>query len=131
MADLEAAIGYVVAHGDAVDRARLSWLCAGVAPPDDIIDKAETGQARKGGWHGAAVRYYLGWFYEAAQIQVILAERVADMSAADCALMMSALRRVGMKRDDWLLVSAARRLSETQRGDGGWPSDDGDAFNVH
>jgi hypothetical protein len=264
MADLEAAIGYVVAHGDAVDRARLSWLCAGVAPPDDIIDKAETGQARKGGWpalwnshvasvdatcfrlaelddlgaldrpaarqaiewladrqrpdgmweedpslaatappwarpgdpeaalylttnaafwlsvagqhdggrhhygprpddnehaaviaraaeafraalrpdgtwpsflvtgwHGAAVLYYLGWFYEAAQIQVILAERVRDMSAADCASMMSALRRVGMKRDDWLLVSAARRLSETQRGDGGWPSDDGDAFNVH
>src|SRR3954453_7995346 len=50
MADLDAAIGYVVAHGDAVDRARLSWFCAGVAPPDDIIDKAETGQGRKGGW---------------------------------------------------------------------------------
>jgi len=266
MADLDAAIGYVVAHGDMVDRARLSWLCAGVAPNDDIIDKAETGQARKGGWPalwnshvasvdatcfrlaelddlgalgrpagrsaidwlagrqrpdgtweedpsladtappwarpgdleatlyltmnatfwlcaaghdenvggqhhygprpddnphaaviaraaeafraalrpdgtwpsflvtgwlGAAVLYYLGWFYEAAQIQVILAERVRGISAADCASMLAALRRVGMKSDDWLLVSAARRLTESQRGDGGWPSDDGDAFDVH
>jgi Prenyltransferase and squalene oxidase repeat len=266
MVDLDAAIGYVVAHGDAVDRARLSWLCAGVSPPLDLLDKAELGQGRKGGWPalwnshvasvdatcfrlaelddlgalgrpaareavawlagrqrpdgtweedeslaqaappwavpgdpearlyltanaafwlavagpgtddagrhhygprpeenehaaivaraaeafraalrpdgswpsflatgwlGAAVLYHLGWFYEAAQIQVILAERVPDMSPADCAWMASALRRVGMSLDDWLLVTAARRLSETQRNDGGWPSDDGDAFDVH
>ena len=83
------------------------------------------------GWLGAAVLFYLGWFYEAAQIQVLLAERVPGMSAADAAWMAACLRRVGMKQDDWLLVSAARRLSETQRGDGGWPSDDGDAFDVH
>jgi hypothetical protein len=265
MVDLDAAIGYVVAHGDAVDRARLSWLCAGVAPPEDLLDKAEMGQARSGGWPafwggdiasidatcfrlaelddlgaldrpaarravewiasrqrpdgmweedeslaasapvwarpgdpearlyltttaafwltvagpgidparqhygprpednehaalvarsaeafraslrpdgswpsylatgwlGAAVLYHLGWFYEAAQIQVILAERVPGMSPADCAGMAAALRRVGMSLDDWLLVAAKRRLSETQRRDGGWPSDDGDAFNVH
>jgi hypothetical protein len=265
MADLDAAIGYVVAHGDAVDRARLSWLCSNTPPPDDILDKAEVGQARKGGWPalwnshvasidatcfrlaelddlgaidrpagreavewlasrqrpdgmweedpslastappwarpgdpearlyltanagfwlaaaspgarvgrhhfgpepednryaetvtraaeafraslrpdgswpsflpagwlGAAVLFHLGWFYEAAQIQVILAERVPEMSAADCAWMTAALRRVGMNKDDWLMVAAFRRLSETQRGDGGWPSDDGDAFDVH
>jgi hypothetical protein len=265
MADLDAAIGYVVAHGDAVDRARLSWLCSNTPPPDDILDKAEVGQARKGGWPafwnshvasidatcfrlaelddlgalgrpagrlavewlasrqrpdgmweedaslaasappwarpgdpearlyltanaafwlaaaspdahigrhhfgpepegpdyaatitraaeafraslrpdgswpsflaagwlGAAVLFHLGWFYEAAQIQVILAERVPEMSPADCAWMTAALRRVGMNRDDWLMVAAFRRLSETQRGDGSWPSDDGDAFDVH
>ncbi|HTJ31659.1 MAG TPA: squalene--hopene cyclase, partial [Dactylosporangium sp.] len=33
MVDLDAAIGYVVAHGDAVDRARLAWLRTGQAPP--------------------------------------------------------------------------------------------------
>lgn len=264
MVDLDAAIGYVVAHGDAVDRARLSWLCSGTTPPQDVLDKAELGQARKGGWPpywnshiasvdatcfrlaelddlgaldrpggreatgwlasrqrpdgtweedeslaatappwarpgdpearlylttnaafwlavagaeesggrpyggrgeqgvfaaevaraaeafraslrpdgtwpsylatgwlGAAVLYDLGWFYEAAQIQVILAERVPGMSPADCAWMAAALRRVGMSADDWLLVTARRRLSETQRADGSWPSDDGDAFHVH
>jgi hypothetical protein len=36
-----------------------------------------------------------------------------------------------MSPDDWLLVAAKRRLTETQRTDGGWLSDDGDAFNVH
>jgi hypothetical protein len=265
MVDLDAAIGYVVAHGDAVDRARLSWLWGAVVPPQDLLDKAETGQAPSGGWPafwgsdvgsidatcfrlgelddlgaldrpaarravewiagrqrpdgtwaeddslaavappwakpgdpearlyltanaafwltvagpgvdlsrqhygprpednehaaliaraaeafraslrpdgswpsflvtgwlGAAVLFHLGWFYEAAQIQVILAERVPKMSPADCAAMAAALRRVGMSPDDWLLVAAKRRLTETQRTDGGWLSDDGDAFNVH
>jgi hypothetical protein len=28
-------------------------------------------------------------------------------------------------------MAAKRRLSETQRSDGGWHSDDGHAFNVH
>jgi hypothetical protein len=265
MVDLDAAIGYVVAHGDAVDRARLSWLCSGTPPPQDVLDKAELGQARKGGWPalwnshvasvdatcfrlgelddlgalgrpaarqaiewlagrqrpdgmweedesladsappwarpgdpearlhltvnagfwlavagrgdddgrhhygprpedsehaalvaraaeafraslrpdgswpaflptgwlGAAMLYHLGWFYEAAQIQVLLAERVPEMGPGDCAWMAAALRRVGMSLDDWLLVAARRRLSQTQRGDGSWPSDDGDAFDVH
>jgi hypothetical protein len=266
MVDVEAAIGYVVAHGDVVDRARLSWLCSGTAAPQDVLDKAELGQARKGGWPalwngpiasidatcfrlaeiddlgaldrpaaqeaigwlagrqrpdgtwqeddslaaaappwarpgdpeaqlfltanaafwlavggpvaeagrhaygppqpeeniyaaevaraaeafraslrpdtswpsflpagwlGAAVLYRLGWFYEAAQIRVLLAERVPTMTPGDCAWMASALRRVGVPLDDWLLVAAARRLGETQRSDGGWPSDDGDVFDVH
>ncbi len=62
---------------------------------------------------------------------MLLSERVPAMSPADCAWMAAALRRVGMNADDWLLVAARRRLSETQRVDGGWPSDDGDAFDVH
>ena len=41
------------------------------------------------------------------------------------------MRRVGMSSDDWLLTAARKRLTETQRSDGGWPSDDGPAFDVH
>ncbi|MEV6932058.1 squalene--hopene cyclase [Dactylosporangium sp. NPDC051485] len=255
MVDLDAAIGYVVAHGDAVDRARLAWLRTGQTPPPDILDKAEVGQASTGGWPaywgahvasvdatcfrlgelddlgaidrpaarkalhwlgesqrpdgmweedeslagvappwaqpgddearlflttsaafwlivggptpgdedehaariaraaeafraslrpdgswpsflvtgwlGCAVLYHLGWFYESAQIQVALADRVPNMTGADTAWLFASLRRVGMSTDDWLLSAARRRLWETQRSDGGWNSDDGDQFNVH
>lgn len=259
MADIDAAIGYVVAHGDPVDRARLSWLRTGLAPGEEALAKAEMGQTREGGWPafwggdvasvdatcfrlaelddlgaldrpparkalawlagrqrpdgtweedealadsapawaqpgdpearlyltanagfwlavagppvpapdpeanahaevvaralqafraamredgswpsylvagwlGGALLYHGGWFYEAAQIQVILAERVPEMSPADVAWLGAAYRRVGMSPDDWLLVAARKRLTETQRSDGGWASDDGDAFNVH
>lgn len=275
MVDLDAAIGYVVAHGDAVDRARLAWLRSGIAPPPDVLDKVELGSALGGGWPafwggdvasvdatcfrlgelddlgaldrpaarralewlastqqpdgmweedgslagvappwaqpgdeearlylttnaafwlvvggpseeerkaaqeaaydnygnygagrdtsehttrivraaeafraslrpdgswpsflvagwlGCAVLYHLGWFYESAQIQVALAERVPEMSAADTAGLYSALRRIGMSDEDSLLRAARWRLSETQRTDGCWESDDGDQFNVH
>ncbi|MEV0330173.1 prenyltransferase/squalene oxidase repeat-containing protein [Micromonospora echinospora] len=48
--DLDGAIGFVVAHGDAVERARLSWLRAGTPPPPEILDLAEVGRTRDGGW---------------------------------------------------------------------------------
>jgi hypothetical protein len=250
MADIDGAIGYVVAHGDPVDRARLSWLRSGTAPPPEVLAKAEMGQAPAGGWPafwagdvasvdatcfrlaelddlgaldreparkaldwlaarqrpdgtweedeslaatapawaqpgdpearlyltanagfwlavagasghdevvaratqafratiredgswpsylvagwlGGAMLYHAGWFYEAAQIQVLLAERVPDLSPADVAWLAAAFRRVGMSGDDWLLAAARKRLTETQRSDGGWPSDDGPAFDVH
>ena len=83
------------------------------------------------GWVGCALLYHLGWFYESAQIQVRLADRIADMSPSDCAALAATLRRVGMSAGDWVLQSAVRRLSETQRHDGGWLSDDGLAFEVH
>jgi hypothetical protein len=83
------------------------------------------------GWLGCAVLYHLGWFYESAQIQVALAERVPAMSAGDTASLYAALRRIGMSDEDSLLRAARRRLAETQRSDGGWESDDGDQFNVH
>jgi Prenyltransferase and squalene oxidase repeat len=50
MVDIAAAIGYVVARGDAVDRARLSWLRTGLVPGDDILSNVEVGQTRAGGW---------------------------------------------------------------------------------
>jgi hypothetical protein len=260
MVDLEAAVGFVVAHGDAVERARLSYLTSGGRPYRDIFDKAESGDLADGGWpalatssvssvdatcfrlteladlgglsrgpaqralawlakaqrsdgfweedaslaqvappwarpgdpesmlyltvnaaywlavsapppryygeqldyvyapqiargadafrgtldeHGSwpsylatgwlgcALLYHLGWFYESAQIQVRLAERISGMSASDCAALAATLRRVGMSSGDWVLQSAHRRLAETQRHDGGWQSDDGTAFEVH
>lgn len=263
MVDLEAAIGFVVARGDRVERARLSWLRTGTPPQPDVLSEAETGQSRHGGWPatwnghvasvdatcfrlaelddlgaltgdaarqaldwlasrqrpdgsweedealivdapawarpgdpearlyltanaaywltvaanstlrptslleehvvpyqdeiaraaeviraslrpdgswpsflvtgwlGAAVLYCRDLYYESARMQLVLAERVPQMSPADTAWMAAALRRVGVPADDWLIVAARRRLAETQRSDGGWPSDDGEAFDVH
>jgi hypothetical protein len=50
MVDLDAAIGYVVAHGDAVDRARLAWLRSSIAPPPEVLEKVEMGVTSDGGW---------------------------------------------------------------------------------
>lgn len=253
MVDIDAAIGYVVARGDAVDRARLSYLRSGAIPAEEIFANVEAGQAPTGGWPArgggdvasvdatcfrlaelddlaglgrpsalralqwlaarqgfdgfweedlslAAVappwarpgdpeaRFYLTanaafwlavaaadasaepspalsrasraildsvdesgswpgflvsgwlaaavlhrteWFYEAARIFVVLAERAKTMSAADAAWMASALLRVGVGVDDPVIVAARARLDETQRPDGSWPSDDAPALDVH
>ncbi len=53
MVDIDAAIGYVVAHGDPVERARLSFLRAGTDPPESILHRVESGQAPDGGWPAA------------------------------------------------------------------------------
>lgn len=50
MADIDAAIGYVVARGDAADRARLSYLRTGKTPAAEIFDNLEAGQTPTGGW---------------------------------------------------------------------------------
>jgi hypothetical protein len=83
------------------------------------------------GWLSAALLYRQELFYQAARIQGVLGDRLPEMSPADVAWMASALRRVGVNPDEWLLVAARRRLAETQRSDGGWPSEDGDTFDVH
>jgi hypothetical protein len=83
------------------------------------------------GWLAAAVLHRTEWFYESARIQFTLTERVGTMSAADVAWMLAALRRVGASTDEALLAAARRRLDETQRSDGAWPSDDAPAFDVH
>ncbi|MFG1775203.1 prenyltransferase/squalene oxidase repeat-containing protein [Micromonospora sp. NPDC049051] len=261
--DIDAAVGFVVAHGDAVDRARLSRLRTGASPPPELLDDAEAGQTPDGGWPATldgkissvdatcfrlselddlgalgrpAARRALDWlaarqlpdggwdedpaladiapewarpgdpeagfhltanagfwltvagldaraagpldhrvggayagvvqaaaqslvarlrpdggwpsflpagwlsaavlhrqemFHEAARIQVILAERVPELSPGDVAWLAATLRRVGMDGQDWLLGRARRRLAETQRSDGGWESDDGRPFDVH
>jgi hypothetical protein len=256
--DIEAAIGYVVAHGDPVERARLSYLRTGAPPPPHIPERIESGQTAAGGWpasgdgtipsvdatcyrlgelddlgglrgplveralawlagaqradgswqedevlaaeapawampgdpeatlyltatagfwltvadveehphHEAPARYAstltaaadfvvaqlrpdgtwpsflaAGWhaaallherqyFYESARVQYVLSDRLSDMSPADVASMAAALRRANIG-DDWLLQSARKRLTETQRTDGGWDSDEGPIFDVN
>ncbi len=48
--DVDGAIGFVVARGDAVDRARLSWLRTGAQPQPEILASVEAGQSPDGGW---------------------------------------------------------------------------------
>ncbi|WP_127499835.1 prenyltransferase/squalene oxidase repeat-containing protein [Actinoplanes solisilvae] len=50
MVDIDAAIGYVVAHGDPVERARLSYLRAGQQPEPQVLDRIVAGQTEAGGW---------------------------------------------------------------------------------
>jgi len=83
------------------------------------------------GWLGGALLYNTGWYYESAQIQLVLTDRIPQMSAADVAWLAAAFRRVGLSPLDGVLEAARQRLSRTQRSDGGWASDDGDAFDVH
>ncbi|RKN54660.1 squalene--hopene cyclase [Micromonospora costi] len=83
------------------------------------------------GWLGAAVLHRQGMYDESARIQAVLAERIPQMSPADAAWLAATLRRVEVGEEQWLLVSARRRLAETQRSDGGWDSDDGHQFDVH
>src|SRR6266704_1128126 len=59
MADIDGAIGYVVAHGDPVDRARLSYLRSGLAPPADVLAKAELDDL--GALHREPARRALAW----------------------------------------------------------------------
>jgi hypothetical protein len=83
------------------------------------------------GWLGAAVLYGQRRFDEVARIQVVLGRRLPEMSGADVTWLACALRRLGVGDGDWLRLAAARRLAETQRSDGSWLSDDGEAFTVH
>jgi hypothetical protein len=48
--DVDAAIGYVVAHGDPVERARLSFLRTGANPPPEALERITEGQMADGGW---------------------------------------------------------------------------------
>jgi hypothetical protein len=83
------------------------------------------------GWLAGAVLNRTGRFYESARIFAVLGDRVKAMSASDAASMMAALRRAGVSADDSLFGAARQRLTETQRNDGAWSSDDAPAFDVH
>jgi hypothetical protein len=50
--DLEAAVGFVMMHGDQLDRARLAYLRTGSTPEPDLLDLAEAGQVPGAGWPG-------------------------------------------------------------------------------
>ncbi|HET6529244.1 MAG TPA: prenyltransferase/squalene oxidase repeat-containing protein [Actinoplanes sp.] len=82
------------------------------------------------GWHAAGLLHEEQKFYESARIQLVLGDRLPDMSPADVASMIAALRRLNLG-DDWLLQTARKRLGATQRTDGGWDSDEGPNFDVN
>jgi hypothetical protein len=82
------------------------------------------------GWHAAGLLHEQQFYYESARVQLVLGDRLPDMSPADVASMAAALRRVNLG-DDWLLRNARKRLAETQRSDGGWDSDEGPLFDVN
>ncbi|GAB4103515.1 prenyltransferase/squalene oxidase repeat-containing protein [Micromonospora taraxaci] len=102
MVDLEAAIGFVVAHGDAVERARLSWLRNGTAVPAELLATAEVGQSSDGGWPAT-------WGGEVASIDATCF-RLAELDD------LGALGRPAARRAlDW--------LASRQQADGGWDED--------
>ncbi|MEV6601326.1 squalene--hopene cyclase [Actinoplanes sp. NPDC051346] len=82
------------------------------------------------GWHAAGLLHEQQFFYESARVQIVLGDRLDDMSPAHVANLAAALRRVNLG-DDWLLRTARKRLSATQRTDGGWDSDEGPVFDVN
>lgn len=83
------------------------------------------------GWLGAAVLFGQGASAGSARMRAVLARRLDDISPAGVAWLACAMRRLGVPVDDHLLGAAYRRLAATQQSDGGWPTDDADAFEVH
>lgn len=102
MVDMDAAIGFVVAHGDAVDRARLSRLRTGAPAPVELLDEAEAGQAPGGGWPAV-----LGGEVASVDATCFRLAELDDLGALGRPAARHAL--------DWL---AARQLP-----DGGWEED--------
>ncbi|MEV5763911.1 prenyltransferase/squalene oxidase repeat-containing protein [Micromonospora sp. NPDC052213] len=102
MVDMDAAIGFVVAHGDAVDRARLSRLRTGAPVPVELLDEAEAGQAPGGGWPAV-----LGGEVASVDATCFRLAELDDLGALGRPAARHAL--------DWL---AARQLP-----DGGWEED--------
>lgn len=100
---MDAAIGYVVAHGDTVDRARLSWLRTGAAPQPDILASAEMGPVPAGGWPAF-------WGGETASIDATCFRlgELDDLGALD--------RPAARQAFDW--------LAGRQRADGTWEEDE-------
>jgi hypothetical protein len=102
MVDIDAAVGYVVAHGDAVDRARLSFLRTGATPADDIFQHVEAGQTSTGGWPAQ-------WGGDVASIDATCF-RLAELADLD-----GLARRAGSRALEWLVAR--------QRLDGFWEED--------
>jgi hypothetical protein len=82
------------------------------------------------GWHAAGLLHEQQFFYESTRVQLVLSDRLGDMSPADIASMAATLRRLNLG-DDWLLQNVRKRLGDTQRTDGGWDSEEGPIFDVN
>ena len=97
--DIDAAIGYVVAHGDPVERARLSYLRTGQPAPPEIVDRIAAGQMPEGGWPASA-------------------EGSVSSIDATC-FRLNELDDLGSLRGP-VVDSALNWLAGAQRGDGTW-----------
>ena len=82
------------------------------------------------GWHAAGLLHEQQHYYESARVQLVLGDRLGDLSSSDAASMAARLRRLDLG-DDWLLGGVRKRLGDTQRRDGGWDSDEGPIFDVN
>jgi hypothetical protein len=102
MVDFDAAVGFVVARGDAVDRARLSMLRTGTPPGEDVYQQIEQGQASSGGWPAS-------WATEVASVDATCF-RLAELDDL-CGLN----RPAGQRAFGWLVAR--------QRPDGCWEED--------
>ncbi len=102
MVDIDAAIGFVVARGDAVDRARMNWLRAGITPQEDAYTSLEMGQTPSGGWPAH-------WGDEVASIDATCF-RLAELDDLGGLTRPAAARAL-----DW--------LANSQRPDGFWEED--------
>ncbi|GIJ21593.1 hypothetical protein Vlu01_22170 [Micromonospora lutea] len=101
--DIDAAIGFVVAHGDAVERARLSWLRTAAQPSPEVLDSVEVGQTLGGGWPAS-------WGDEIASVDATCF-RLAELDD------LGALARPSARRAlDWLAAGQQR--------DGCWEEDE-------
>ena len=101
--DIDAAIGFVIARGDQVDRARLSYLRTGAAPRAEALDRGELGQAPDGGWPAI-------WAGDVASVDATCF-RLAELDD------LGALHRPAARRAlDW--------LAGRQRPDGTWEEDE-------
>jgi len=83
------------------------------------------------GWLGAAVLFGQGRYGESVRMRLVLRRRLDDIPPSGLAWAAAALRRLGLPADDPFVAAARQRLAQTQRSDGSWPSEDGDAFVVH
>jgi hypothetical protein len=102
MVDFDAAVGFVVARGDAVDRARLSMLRTGSLPGEDVYLQIEQGQAPSGGWPAQ-------WATHVASVDATCF-RLAELDDL-CGLS----RPAGQRAFGWLVAR--------QRPDGCWEED--------
>lgn len=100
--DLDAAIGFVVAHGDEVDRARLAYLRNGTAPDPELLALVEAGQVAGAGWPG-----HQGGTVASIDATCFRFAELDDLGALGRPPARQAL--------DW--------LAETQRPDGTWEED--------
>jgi hypothetical protein len=97
--DIDAAIGYVVAHGDPVERARLSHLRTGQPAPPEAVERIGAGQMEEGGWPASA-------------------EGAIPSIDATC-FRLAELDGIGALNSP-VGVQALQWLASAQRGDGTW-----------